>query len=653
MCTTWSVKKSWVKETAEAWLKAEPRNVPCGSIDQSFSDPFFYLCERPTTVCVRLGPSSKLNLMTAKGISSNELREMYQQFFESKDHTRIPSAPLVPENDPSVLFTTAGMHPLVPYLTGEPHPDGKRLTDVQKVLRTTDIDDVGDDTHATVFEMLGNWSLGDYFKKDAIAWSWEFLTSEEWLGLSPDKLAISVFAGDSNAPKDDESAKLWREVGVPETRIAYLDKKDNWWPAGGGITGPQGPDTEIFYWTGSAAPPKNFDPSDEKWVEIWNNVFMEFTGDAEGKLTKLKQKNVDTGMGLERTIVVLNGLSSIYEIDTFTSLMEMIDEATQKPDEHQRRILADHIKASTFLLGDDVPVVPDKREQGSVLRLLIRRAIDAASKLGVDDVLGVLQRGSDFIVDEYADVYASFRNGRDEAGTVLKKEVEKYNVALKRGFREVEKYRGQIMTGYIVHGISSTYAVPVDSIRDYADEHDMEVSRDFDDELEQAREKHREVSRAGAAGKFKGGLADNSEMSVKYHTTTHLLHQALREVLGDHVVQKGSNITAERLRFDFSHPVKLTEEERSSVEDLVNEKIGKDLPVKREEMTVAEAKGRGALGLFEDKYGDRVSVYSVGDWSVEICGGPHVETTGALGNFKIVKEESAGAGVRRVKAVLT
>jgi len=588
----------------------------------------------------------------SKLVTTNELREKYLRFFESKGHARIKSAPLVPVNDPSVLFTTAGMHPLVPYLTGEPHPAGKRLTDVQKCLRTTDIGDVGDATHATVFEMLGNWSLGDYFKKEAIAWSWEFLTSEEWLGLSPDKLAISVFAGDSDAPKDDESAKLWREVGVPETRIAYLDKKENWWPAGGGTVGPQGPDTEIFYWTGSAAPPENFDPSDEKWVEIWNNVFMEFTVDETGKLTKLEHKNVDTGMGLERTIVALNGLASIYEIDTFMSLMELIDEATQKDDEKARRIVADHVKAFTFVLGDEVTVTPSNTDQGYVARRLIRRAVVASHKLSITDVDTLLLQGLMLVIKQYSDTYPSLLKRRGDVQIALEQELRKFKSALERGVRKVKEIfqnRSDI-NGQQVFELFATYGLPIEIIQDLAAEQGGTVDMSS---FEQEVKNHQYISRAGAAGKFKGGLADHSEMSVKYHTATHLLHQALRDVLGDHVVQKGSNITAERLRFDFSHPVKLTEEERSNVEDLVNEKIGRDLPVKREEITVAEAKARGALGLFEDKYGDRVSLYSVGDWSVEICGGPHVETTGALGNFEIIKEESAAAGVRRIKAVLT
>lgn len=586
-----------------------------------------------------------------KAINTNELREKYLQFFESKEHTRIPSAPLVPENDPSVLFTTAGMHPLVPYLKGQPHPAGLRLVDAQKCLRTTDIDEVGDASHATVFEMLGNWSLGDYFKQEAIEWSWEFLTSKDWLGLDPSYLAFSVFMGDSDAPRDTESAEIWKSLGVSETRIAYLDKEENWWPAGGKHPGPQGPDTEMFYWVGKETPPTAFDPENSNWVEIWNDVFMQYNRTIDGAYEDLPQKNVDTGMGLERTVMVLNGLSSIYDIDTFAPLLKLIDEATKKQDERNRRILADHIKAFTFVLSDDTPVVPSNTDQGYVARRLIRRAVVAARALGIEDNNSILTGGSKLIVDQYHNAYPSLRARQNEALAALTQELHKFKSALSRGIKRIEEIfqnRADI-AGPQAFELFSTYGLPIEVIQELAAERGGSVDIAA---FEKDMKMHQEKSRTAAAGKFKGGLIDHSEQSIYYHTATHLLHQALREVLGDHVLQKGSNITPKRLRFDFSHPEKMTPEQIQLVENLVNQKIKEDLPVKREEMAVEQAKQRGALGLFEHKYGDKVSVYTMGDFSCEICGGPHAEHTGVLGQFKIKKEESASAGVRRIKAIL-
>lgn len=593
-------------------------------------------------------------------ISTNELREMYQAFFESKGHVRISSAPLVPEHDPSVLFTTAGMHPLVPYLKGQPHPAGKRLTDVQKSLRTTDIESVGDATHATVFEMLGNWSLGDYFKKEAIAWSWQFLTSKEWLGIDPNYLAVSVFAGDADAPRDDQSATAWKSLGVSEERIAYLGKEDNWWPAyaeasaGQAPLGPQGPDTEMFFWSGEEKPPEKFDTADKNWVEIWNDVFMQFNRTPEGKYESLPQQNVDTGMGLERTVMILNGLKSIYEVDSFVELMKLIRGAVKKPDQKHERILADHIKSATFILSDEHPVEPSNVERGYVLRRIIRRAVRSARALEISDTQKLMMAGIDVMVKQYGKSYPSLQQNQMRAKDQLIQEIVRFESALERGLREFTKMitgmlKGEVISGAHAFLLYETFGFPIELTQELAREHGLTIDMGG---FEEALKQHQTTSRAGSEQKFKGGLADHSDMSTKYHTATHLLHQALRTILGEHVFQKGSNITPERLRFDFSHPEKMTPEQIQTVETLINEKIKADLPVTREEMTVEEAKKRGALGLFEHKYGEQVSVYTINDFSCEICGGPHVEHTGALGHFKITKEESASSGVRRIKAVL-
>ena len=587
-----------------------------------------------------------------KALTTDELRKKFRDFFESKGHAWIPSASLIPNNDPSVLFTTAGMHPLVPYLQGEQHPAGVRLADVQKCLRTTDIDDVGDATHATVFEMLGNWSLGDYFKPEAITWSWEFLTSPDWLGIDPAALAVSVFSGNEAPQRDEASAQLWQQVCVAPERIAYLGMDDNWWPTGGG-EGPQGPDTEIFYWVGDEPAPALFDPEDTRWVEIWNNVFMQYIRGRDGAIRDLPQQNVDTGMGLERVVMTLNGLPSVYEIDTFAPLMEKIVADSSTTDQRHQRIVADHIKAATFLLADEHPVVPGNTDQGYVLRRLIRRAVRSAKHLGLDPTK-ILTFGLDHMVQTYQDAYPSLATGHQVARQELVTEIERFEAALARGLREFDTVAathpaGGTLSGEQAFHLYQTHGFPLELTVEIAGERGFTV-----DEAAFAIElsKHQSTSRQATQGKFAGGLADHSEMSVKYHTATHLLHQALRDVLGDHVFQKGSNITAKRLRFDFSHPEKLTDEEHQAVEATVNDAIARDLAVTREEMSVPEAKERGALGLFEDKYQDTVSVYAIGDYSCEICGGPHVEHTGVLGTFKITKEESAGAGIRRIKAVL-
>ncbi|MEX1997067.1 MAG: alanine--tRNA ligase [Candidatus Andersenbacteria bacterium] len=587
-----------------------------------------------------------------KKLSSNELRERYLEFFEAHGHRRIPSAPLIPENDPSVLFTTAGMHPLVPYLKGQPHPAGRRLTSVQKCLRTTDIEAVGDATHATVFEMLGNWSLGDYFKREAIMMSWEFLTSSAWLEIDPNLLAVSVFAGDADAPGDTEAATIWEKCGVSPQRIAHLDKKDNWWPAGGKALGPQGPDTEMFFWTGNEAAPVHFDPQDKRWVEIWNDVFMQYTRTANDRYETLPQPNVDTGMGLERVVMILQGLTSIYEIDTYQELVAAIAAAVSKPNERHQRIVADHLKAATFILADEHPVLPSKTGQGYVARRLIRRAVRSARVLGITNMTEVMDEGIHITTQQYGSTYPSLVRHETLAREKMKAEITQFEAVITTGLRHFDRLRQRntrTISGTEAFHLYETYGFPIELTQELAREHQLTVDLPS---FTQALAQHQTDSRQASRGKFSGGLADHSQESVHYHTATHLLHQALRVILGNHVTQRGSNITQERLRFDFSHPEKLSAEQLQRVEHMVNEKITADLPVIKEEMTVAEATAAGALGLFAHKYGERVSVYMIGDFSREICGGPHVTRTGELGRFRITREESAGGGIRRIKAVL-
>jgi alanyl-tRNA synthetase len=471
------------------------------------------------------------------------------------------------------------------------------------------------------------------------------------LGIDPKYLAVSVFAGDDSSLRDEESADLWQKVGISKDKIAYLDKQENWWPAGGGDIGPQGPDTEIFYWTGEDAPPKEFDASDEKWVEIWNDVFMEYNGTGKGKLEKLKQQNVDTGMGLERVVMVLNGLESIYEIDTCKELKKLIKSNAQNYDERRARIVIDHIKAATFVLSDENRVEPSKTEQGYVLRRLIRRAVYYGRTLGYIKPSDIMIKGMKIVVKEYGDVYPTLRKYQTEAEKVLRDEIEQFNSVIEKGLQRMDNYIApKQISGKDIFELHTTYGFPRELTEELIEQHGIEIVNPEVYEKEFAA--HRELSRKAAKGKFAGGLADQSDESVNYHTATHLLHQALREVLGDHVEQKGSNITTERLRFDFSHSEKMTEEEIKKVEEIVNEKIKDNLSVVKEEMGVEEAKKKGALGLFEKKYGDKVSVYFIGDFSNEICGGPHVEKTGVLGTLSIIKEESSSGGVRRIKAVL-
>ncbi|MFA5413372.1 MAG: alanine--tRNA ligase [Patescibacteria group bacterium] len=584
--------------------------------------------------------------MTAK-----ELREKYLEFFEERGHAVLPSASLIPENDPTVLFTTAGMHPLVPFLLGEKHPAGKRLTSVQKCIRTGDIDEVGDNWHNTFFEMLGNWSLGDYFKEDAIKMSWEFLTDKKRLGLDKKYLAVTVFAGDEDAPFDKEAYDIWISLGVAPERIAKLPKKDNWWgPAG--TTGPCGPDTEMFYWKGEGKPPEKFDPEDstksstEKWVEIWNDVFMQYNKTADGKYEPLAQKNIDTGMGLERTIGVLNGCNSVYETEMFAPLVAKIKEmADADPEEKSVRIIADHIRAATFILGDPIGIVPSNVGQGYILRRLIRRAIRHARKIGIE---GTFMYGlSKVIASYYGQEYHELEENSEFIAQELDKEEKKFDKTLERGLKEFEKLEN--VTGKDAFNLFTTYGFPLELTMELAQDKGVKVDvKEFEEEFK----KHQELSRTASAGQFKGGLADAGVETTRLHTAAHLMLAALRKVLGEHVVQRGSNITAERLRFDFSHPQKVTPEEIKKVEEIVNNEISKKTPVQMEEMTVDEAKTAGATGVFEHKYGDKVKVYTIGDFSKEICGGPHVDNIGELGTFKIIKEEASSAGIRRIKAVL-
>ena len=651
-----------------------------------------------------------------KSYTSTELRSLFLKFFQDHGHAVISSASVIPENDPTVLFTTAGMHPLVPYLMGAKHPAGTRLTDVQKCIRTGDIEDVGDFSHLTFFEMLGNWSLGDYFKEQMIPWSWEFLTSPEYLGLPKEKLAFSVFAGDEDCPRDEQSAQLWRDCGVADDHIFFLPKENNWWgPAG--ITGPCGPDTEMFIITKKPCGP-SCSPACKcgAYLEIWNDVFMQYNKNAEGKFEPLSQKNVDTGMGLERTICVLNGKKSVYETDLFENILGKIAELSGKTygsdDETTKafRIIGDHMRTSTFIMGDDRGVSPSNVDQGYVLRRLIRRAVRYGMGIGMPDgftgeiakviieqykeVYPELKRNENFVLEqlaleesrfaktlrqgekEFDKIYNNVQNTRATLEAVLNAENK---VALAQEYAQSKKLRPSpdmmpiieaakagdeaalvaavnarmeslsVMDGRSAFKLYDTYGFPIEMTIELAKEKGLTVDEnDFAERFKQ----HQATSQAGAEQRFKGGLADHSEQTARLHTATHLMHTALRKVLGPEVAQKGSNITAERLRFDFSFGRKMTAEEIAEVEKLVNEAIAAKVPVVCEEMTVAEAKEQGAIGLFESKYGELVRMYTMGEFSKEICGGPHASRTGELVSFKIQKEESSSAGVRRIKAVI-
>ncbi len=594
-----------------------------------------------------------------RSMTSKELRQLYLDFFVSKGHAIIPSASLIPENDPTVLFTTAGMHPLVPYLMGAKHPEGTRLVNVQKCVRTGDIDEVGDSSHCTFFEMLGNWSLGDYFKKESIAYSWEFLTSEKWLGIDPSLLFFTCFEGDENAPRDTVAYDCWVSQGVKPNHIVFLPKKNNWWgPAG--LTGPCGPDTEIFYDTGKTPCSDDCKAGCDcgKYLEIWNNVFMEYNKTAEGTFEPLAQKNVDTGMGLDRTVATLQGVRSVYDTDAFAGIIASIAELSGKSygesEEIMRmfRIIADHMRCSTFMLGDQRGITPSNVDQGYILRRLIRRAIRFAMQLGIPE--GSLTKVAEAVIDQYGEFYQELSVNRAKILDELTKEEQRFEHALKKGIREFERLvsglNGSTIDGVSAFHLYDTFGFPIELTQELAAERNLAVDLDGFNEAFKA---HQELSHAGAEQRFQGGLADHTEETAQLHTATHLLQAGLRKVLGsDEVAQKGSNITAERLRFDFSFPRKLTPEEISAVQDYVNEAIAVDVEITCEEMTVDEAKESGAIGLFESKYGSKVKVYTVPGFSREICGGPHAARTGDLGRFVIKKEEASSAGVRRIKAVL-
>ena len=662
-----------------------------------------------------------------KQLTSEQLRHMYLDFFAKKGHAVIQSASVIPENDPTVLFTTAGMHPLVPYLMGAKHPMGTRLTDAQKCVRTGDIDDVGDASHLTFFEMLGNWSLGDYFKEEAIAWSWEFLTSPDYLGIDPNRLAVSVFAGDDQVPRDEESAAIWRKMGVPEERIFFLPRENNWWgPAG--QTGPCGPDTEMFIIRDQEPCGPDCSPacSCGRYLEIWNDVFMQYNKTADGKFEPLAQKNVDTGMGLERTIGVLQGKETVYETDMFAPILQKIEQLSGKQYgqseavTHAMRIVADHVRTATFILGDERGVTPSNVDQGYVLRRLIRRATRFAMQLEMDEMK--LSEVAAAVTDKYKDVYPELAEKKAFILEQIDLEVARFQRTVRQGMHEFEKMMGQMdrlmkglkdfepviapnggfenaaqlarqigstlrplpefeplidvvkkvqvayeavkglqgelekirtqvnrIDGEMAFRLYDTFGFPIEMTLEMAKERGLKVDVD---EFNKRFEEHQKRSHAGADQRFKGGLADQTEETARLHTATHLLLASLRRLLGDDIYQKGSNITAERLRFDFNFPRKLTKEEVQQVEEMVNEAIQRDLPITCEEMEIEQARKSGAIGTFGDRYGERVRVYTIGDVSKEICGGPHASHTGELGTFTIKKEESSSSGVRRIRAVL-
>ncbi len=591
----------------------------------------------------------------------NELRAKYIEFFKTKNHQEINGKSLIPENDPTVLFTTAGMHPLVPYILGEVHPAGNRLVNFQKCIRTGDIDSVGDPHHLTFFEMLGNWSLGDYFKEEAIKMSFEFLTSDKWLGLPTDKLSVTVFAGDDQVERDQTSAKVWKELGIPDERIYFLPREDNWWgPAG--ETGPCGPDSEMFIDTGRDACGDDCKPGCHcgKYFEIWNDVFMQYNKQEDGSFVEMNRRCVDTGMGIERTSAILQGKQSVYETEAFIPLIEAVEKSStvkygdSEDTDISIRIITDHVKTSTMILGDEQGVTPSNLGHGYILRRLIRRSLRHGRKLGIEGIF--LGNIASIVVDIYKDTYPLLEQKRDFILKELEAEEEKFLRTLQKGEYEFEKLLPNLMKsskriipGRLAFKLYDTYGFPIEITEELASEHDFSVDREG---FDKAFKKHQELSKQGAEKTFKGGLADQSELTTALHTATHLLHKALRTVLGEHVMQKGSNITTERLRFDFSHPDKMTPEQIKEVEDMVNQQIQRDLPVTMEIMDLEKAKDEGAIAFFGDKYEEQVKVYTIGDFSKEVCGGPHVEKTGNMGTFKIKKEQSSSAGVRRIRAVL-
>lgn len=584
-----------------------------------------------------------------------DLKDKYLKFFESKGHKIIPSAPIIPENDPTCLFNTAGMQPLVPYLKGEPHPEGTRLADVQKCFRTNDLDAIGDTTHHTFFEMLGNWSLGDYFKKEAIHWSFELLTKH--LNIPVERLAVTVFKGNDIVEADHESAEIWKEVGIREERIAFLGEENNWWP-NMEATGPCGPDTEIFYWRSEEPVPEKFDPDDETWVEIWNNVFMQYNHEPDGKFVPLKHKNVDTGLGVERVTTILEGYTDNYKSSVWRDVIAKIEEISGMSYDNEEtsrsmRIIADHIRAVVMICGDEAGIRPSNTDQGYILRRLIRRIIRYAKKINIDINSNWEQELAKIIINKYSKYYTELEKNKDVILQVLKDEKIKFNRTLEKGLREFEKainnLQGTEMNKDVAFKLYDTYGFPIELTEELALEKGLTVDTEG---FKQKFAQHQEKSREGSMQKFKGGLASTGEIETKYHTATHLLNAALKKVLGDHVHQKGSNITVERMRFDFSHNAKMTDEEKQKTEDLVNEYIQMAIPVEKLEMPKEEALKLGAEAMFINKYGDIVTVYKIGDVSIELCGGPHVHNTSELGHFKIKKEEASSAGVRRIKAIL-
>ncbi len=593
-------------------------------------------------------------------MTADELRTRFRTFFQNRAHAAISGASLIPENDPTVLFTTAGMHPLVPYLLGEPHPAGRRLVNCQKCIRTGDIDAVGDSSHLTFFEMLGNWSLGDYFKREAITGSYEFLTSKDCLGFDPGRISVTVFAGDAEVPRDDESAAIWESLGIPPERIHALPREDNWWgPAG--QTGPCGPDTEMFIDTGSPACGPDCRPGCRcgRFFEIWNDVFMQYNKTAAGTYEPLGQHNVDTGMGVERTIAMLQGRASVYETELFAPLLEALatlsgvpmdrDEATTRA----CRVIADHIRSSVFILGDPKGVVPGNLGQGYVLRRLIRRSVRFARQLGL--ARGFARPLAETVIATYRATYPELEQNRERILTELEQEEARFEKTLAQGTAELDKtlrnlreHQQTLLSGRVAFRLYDTYGFPIEFTEEICAEQGLRVDRAG---FEAAFEKHRSVSKQGDQA-FKGGLADHSDATTALHTATHLLHKALQQVLGEHVAQKGSNITPQRLRFDFTHPAAMTHAEKAAVEAQVNAAIEGDLPVTVETMSLEDARQAGATALFTGKYDEQVKVYSIGPFSKEVCGGPHVTKTGSMGRFRIMKEESSSAGVRRIRAVL-
>lgn len=592
-------------------------------------------------------------------MNSREIRQKFLDFFKSKGHVIIPSAPLIPENDPTVLFTTAGMQPLVPFLLGEAHPAGKRLANIQKCLRTIDIDEVGDNTHLTFFEMLGNWSLGDYFKKEAIAWSYEFLTKE--MKLDPKRLNITVFAGDENAPRDEKAAQIWQELGIPKERIFYYGKKSNWWIAGD--SGPCGPDTEIHYDLRPEEPPVGPEADETRYIEIWNNVFMQYLKTPQGKYEPLASKNVDTGLGFERLVSFMQQVDSPYDTDLFKDIIIAIKQSSKQDNPKATRIIADHLRTAIFLLSEKL--APSNLGQGYVLRRLIRRSIRYIKSLEISEPKKLINSIINIVIRDYAAYYPELKTNQQFILDELIKEHERFATVLEKGIKEFTKFtsllknnakiKDKILSGRLAFKLYDTYGFPIEMTQELAAEQGIAVDLPG---YESAYKKHQELSRESSAGKFKGGLADHSEITTAYHTATHLLHAALRKVLGTHVEQRGSNITTERLRFDFSHPDKLTPEQIKQVENIVNQSISEKLVVTKEEMSLSDALASGAIGLFADKYGDKVSVYTISNsdtqeiYSQEICGGPHITSGNQLGHFKIIKEESSSSGVRRIKAIL-